>query len=82
MEESKKKAIERLRQKMKQDYEKGYNKAIEMINAGRLDLQEAEGLVDADEPVHEVFVGESEKFVKGFTDSCAEMLRKAKESED
>ena len=71
-----------LRAKVKQDYDKGYNKAIEMINEGRLDLQEVEGLASADEPVHDVFAGESEKFIEGFTDACAEMLREAKESED
>jgi hypothetical protein len=78
MEETKKKAVERLRKEMKTDHDRGYERAYEMVADGTLDLEEAQKLVDAEEPVHEEFAEESRDYVEGFIDALAEMLKDAK----
>lgn len=67
---------------MNAEYSRGYNKAIEMVKDGKIKLQEAENLVNSDPPVHNVFVGESRKFVEGFINALDEMLRKARKKEE
>jgi hypothetical protein len=67
---------------MEGDYSEGYKQAVEMVKDGKIKLQEAENLVSSDPPVHDVFVGESRKFVEGFIDALDEMLRKAREKEE
>jgi len=78
MEETKEKAIEKLRKEMKQDYDRGYEDACEMLANGKIDLEEAQNLVDAEEPSHDNFVGESKNYVQGFIAGLAEMLEEAK----
>jgi len=82
MEEKRKKAVEKLRRQMEEDYSRGYEKAVEMVESGAIDLQEAENLVTAEEPQHEIFLEESQKFIEGFTDGLAEMLKEAREKEE
>jgi hypothetical protein len=67
---------------MEGDYSKGYKQAVEMVKDGKIKLQEAENLVNSDPPVHNVFVGESRKFVEGFINALDEMLRKARKKEE
>jgi hypothetical protein len=78
MEEIKKKAVEKLRNDMKQDYEKGYKRACQMLANGELSLQEAQQLVDAEEPLHDALAGESKDYVKGFIAGLDEVLEEAK----
>ena len=78
MEGIKKKAIEKLRKQKEDDYHRGYTKAFEMAAEGHLDLKEVEELATSDEPWLDVFEGQSEAFVEGFTDACSEMLRETK----
>lgn len=80
MKETKKKAVEKLRKEMKADHDRGYERAYEMVADGTIDLEEAQKLVDADEPVHEEFMEESKDYVQGFIDALAEMLKDARSS--
>jgi len=82
MEETKKKAVENLRKKMKQDYERGYDRACDMLANEQMDLKEAQQLVDAEEPFHEAFTDESKNYVRGFIAGLAEMLEEAKKQPD
>jgi hypothetical protein len=82
MEEQKKKAVEKLRSQMEEDYSRGYGKAVEMVEGGTIDLQVAEDLATADEPKHEVFFEQSRKFVEGFIDGLEEMLKEAREKKE
>lgn len=78
MEETKKKAIEKLHKEMKQDYDRGYKRACDMLANGKMDLKEAQQLVDAEEPYHDEFVEESKNYVQGSIAGLAEMLEEAK----
>ena len=80
MEETRKKAVERLRKQMKADHDRGYERACEMVEKGSIHLEEAQELVDADQPVLEQFAGQSKEYVEGFIDALAKMLKDAKSS--
>jgi len=67
---------------MGEDYSRGYKRAVEMLKDEKISVSEAENLVNSDPPVHEVFGGESRKFIEGFIDALDEMLKKAREKED
>lgn len=80
MDETKKKAIEKLRQQMKEDCPRGYKTALEMVADGSISLAEAEELTTADYPVHEAFAGESEDFKKCFIAALVNILSDARTS--
>jgi len=80
MEKTKKKAIEKLRQEMKKDCPRGYKRAIEMVADGSISLAEAEKLTTANNPLHEVFKGESEDFKKCFIAALVNILSDARAS--
>ena len=81
MENLKKDTTKTLRRQMTTDYNEGYKSALEMIKNGKITLQEAEQLVTAEEPSHDVFFERSEKFREGFIDALAEMLSEANQEE-
>ena len=81
MENLKKEATDMFRRQMTSDYDEGYKSALEMIKNGKITLQEAEELVTAEEPIHEAFAGQSEKFKEGFIDALKEILKEAKQEE-
>jgi predicted HTH domain antitoxin len=78
MEETKKKAIEKLREQLKADYFRGYNTAIELVADGTINLAKAEELTSTENPMHETLVGESEDFKKGFFAALVSVLGEAK----
>lgn len=78
MEETKKRAIEKLREQMKADYSKGYPRALELVADGKISLAEVEQLFSTENPVHEALAGESEDFKKGFFAALGSILNEAK----
>jgi len=81
VEKIKKEAVERIRQQIGEENERGYKKAFEMVAKGEMNLTKAEELAWSNKPKHEVFYEESEEFIKGFTDACKEILEKARKTE-
>ncbi len=63
---------------MKEDYSKGYNKALELVADGTVSVGKAEELTSTENPSHEALAGESEDFKKGFIAALVSILSEAK----